>query len=178
MAKTTTKATKALEKDEDEIREAEQKALADSEVKLDKLRAEGDALGVSDSRVMLAGYKNKSKEGAVEKEMARQGKLLKKRRTNRIAKKKKLAKMKPIDIRRALLAGRLNAVKNEGIRIMRANAYGDKVIKAWIEEYNQIVNSPKQWNRLTSNGTMPYQPGNKKKTTRQLLDSMDLDLDS
>ena len=139
------------------------------------LEAEAKKLGIKRSRVAMSGFniKDKTTEKTA-KEENRHNKLADDRLKARVAKKKALAKMQPIDHRKALLAGRFRAVRAR----VRANTYTNANIAAWTEEYNLICNNPKQWKNITKNGTVPYSPGNKrKKTAKELLDSMNLDDD-
>ena len=155
----------AKEKDVDP-KVAEDKAEADNE----NLLAEAKELGITKSRFSTAGFKHKKPEELV-REKERQEKLVVDRLKVRVAAKKAEAKMKPIDKRKALLVGRFKAIKSR----TRPNSYTDANIKAWTEEYDMITNSPKSWNKITNNGTVPFVPGNKKKkTAREILDGMDL----
>lgn len=132
---------------------------------------EANALGVKKSDVKMAGFKDKDPT-KIATEEARNEKLVQQRTKNRIEKAKKEAKMKPIDKRKAVLVGRFKAVRAR----KRANTYSNKNVEAWTEEFNMIKNNPKGWIEATKNGTVPFSPGNKrKKTAKELLDSMDLD---
>jgi hypothetical protein len=151
----------------------EDKKTAKEEAKIEK---EAKALGVANSRVSLTGFKEKSNPAKLEKEQKRQDKLKLERTQARVEKAKAKSKQKPIEERRLILISRLRASRDEGKKVMRARAYTDKNIKAWIEELELIENNPKQWNRSTKNGTAPYVPGNKrKKSTQEILDGMNLD---
>ncbi len=154
-------ATKEAKEAEESLRSQEGKELSE----------EAEALGVKPTRLVVKGFKHKTVE-ELEKEEARNKKLIAVRLSNCIEKAKKLGKMKPIEKRHALLVGRFKAITSE----IRANTYSDKIVNAWIEEFNLIENSPKQWNNDTKNGTIPYTPGSKrKKTAKQILAGMDLD---
>ncbi len=160
-----------IEAEERAKAKAEAKAQAEEEAQT-KVEEEAKALGVKKTRVVMAGFKEKSNSDKMDKEKARHKKLVKKRMVRRIEKAKEKAKMKPIDKRKALLASRLKAHRAR----QRARTYSDKTIQAWLEEYQLIVNSPKMWNQLTKNGKDNYVPGNKKeRTMRDVLDSMNLD---
>lgn len=133
---------------------------------------EAKTLGISRSKTSMAGFKDKDKPEKVLKEATRHDKLADKRMANRIKEAKAKAAMKPIDKRKALLVGRFKAVRAK----KRSRTYTNKIIEAYTEEYNMIVNNPKEWNRVTANGTKPFAPGNvRKKTAKELLDGMDLD---
>ena len=130
---------------------------------------EAKALGVKASKVNLAG--SKIKPESLDKEQSRHNRLIAKRVANRIEKAKKLAKMKPIDKRKALLIGRFRAVTSK----TRAVTYSEKVIKAWTEEFEMINNNPKIWRERTGNGTRSFVPANRKKmTAKERLEHMDL----
>ncbi len=136
-----------------------------------QISEEARALGVKGSKVKMSSFKDKDPT-KVAKEKAKQEALIQKRIKNRIAKVKALAEMEPIDRRRALLRGRFEAVKAKA----RGITYSNKIIEALTEEYKIIQNSPKVWIKATNNGTTPFTPGNKrKKTAKQLLDTMNLD---
>ena len=135
------------------------------------LEEEAKLLGVKKSRVVMTGYKGK-KADMVEKETARHKKLVEKRLENRIARAKKVAKMKPIDLRKAALKSRFKTVQSG----KRQAIYTDAILRAWIEELDLINSNPKAWNKATKNGTRSYTPGSKKKqTAKDILDKMDLD---
>ena len=156
---------------DEEIKEEKTKAKAESEV--EKIAAEAKLLGIKSSKVSISGFnvRNITPEKR-DKEEAKHRKLAEKRLKGRVAKVKADAKKKPIDKRRELLVGRFKAIRSR----VRASTYSDKNIEAWTEEYNLITNNPKQWNRVTKNGKAPYAPGNKrKKTAKELLDTMNLD---
>lgn len=153
--------------------------MADEEKKKAKATAtiedEAEKLGIKKSKVIMSSFdvKNKTPE-KIAKEAARHEKLAAERLKKRVDKAKVKAKMKPIDKRKALLVGRFRAVRSR----VRAHTYTNKMIAAWTEEYELIINNPKQWNRITKNGTKPYTPGNKKKmTAKERLDGMKLDDD-
>ena len=132
---------------------------------------EAKALGVKESKVKMSSFKDKDSV-KIERETKKHEKLCALRIENRIAKAKVLAKMKPIDKRRALLVGRFKAVRAKA----RTYTYSDKVIEAWTEEFKVINNDPKMWITATANGTTQFVPGNrKKKTPKERLDAMDLD---
>lgn len=138
---------------------------------LEGLIEEAKALGIKLPKVSLAGLKSKKPED-IEKEKTRLAKGRIEWLKTMIAKKKAEAKMKPIDKRRAVLAARFRAVKSRN----RAHTYTNKNIEAWLEEYNLINSNPKSWNKITSNGTKSYTPGNKrKKSAKDILDGMDLE---
>jgi hypothetical protein len=140
-------------------------------VQPDEPPREAKSLGVTQSKVNLAGFKDKSPD-KVEKEAERHAKLVEKRTKNRIAKAKAKDKASPLDLRKGVLTSRLKAVKSR----RRARTYSTANVKAWIEELNLINNTPKAWMKATKSGLVPYSPGNKKKRTAQdLLDAMDLD---
>ncbi len=135
------------------------------------LEEEAEKLGVKKSIVSLTGYniKDKTPEKTA-KEQARHEALANKRLKVRVAGAK--VKMKPVEKRKALLVGRFRAVKAK----VRANTYTNANIEAWTEEYNLIISSPKQWNKITKNGTVPYTPGNKKKrNAKERLEGMNFD---
>ena len=137
------------------------------------LEEEAAMLGVKKSRIKMSSFdvKNKNPE-KIAKESARHEKLAAARLKNRVAKAKAKAKAKPIEKRKAMLVGRFRAVRSK----VRPNTYTNKMIEAWTEEYNLIINSPRQWNKITKNGTVPYTPGNKKKmTAKERLDGMNLE---
>ncbi len=149
--------------------------MAEKEEKAIDLKAalikEAETLGIKIPRTSLAGLKSKKPED-IEKEKARIEKGLIEWLQIMIAKAKVEARMKPIDKRRKLLAGRFKAVRSR----KRAHTYSDKNIEAWLEEYSLIKNNPKRWNEITENGKKPYTPGNKKKmTAKDRLDAMNLD---
>lgn len=181
-AKEEAAAEKARVKEEAQIEKA--RAVLEAEAKASEkaatkaaatIEAEAERLGVKKSVVHMSSFdvKNKTPE-KINKEEARHKKLVAARLKNRVAKAKALAKMKPIDKRKALLKGRFRAVRNR----TRAHTYTNKMIAAWTEEYELIIHNPKQWNSLTHNGTKPYTPGNKKKmTAKERLDGMNLDDD-
>ena len=152
-----------MAKKEDELNENE------------KLLAEAKALGVTQPKVRMAGFtiRGKTPEPTIiEAEEKKHKKLADEKLKIRVHEAKQRAKQKPIDKRRDLIKSRFKAVKNR----TRANTYSDKNIQAWLEELNLIENNPKSWIRLTKNGTIPFVPGNrKKKTAREILDSMDLE---
>ena len=156
----------------DEITTKEEKAEAKAESEAEKIAAEAKLLGIKPSKISMSGYnvRNMTQEKR-DKEGKKQKKLAEKRLVSRIAQVKTDAKKKPIDKRRELLIGRFKAVRDR----VRASTYSDKNIEAWTEEFNLITNNPKQWNRVTKNGKVPYAPANRrKKTAKELLDSMDL----
>lgn len=151
---------------ETEIKEA--KKVDDLRVTLIK---EAAALGLKLPRLSFAGVKDKKPENLA-KEKARQDKQFIHLLQTAIAKHKEVAKMKPIEKKRALLIARFKAVKSQ----TRANTYSDANIKAWLEELDLIDRNPKSWNKITVNGTKPYIPSNKrKKTSKEILDGMDLE---
>lgn len=136
-----------------------------------KLLAEAKAFGITKSRVSTSGFKHKKPE-ELEKENKRLAKLSNERLKVRVEAAKILAKMKPIDIRKALLVSRFKAVRSK----TRPRAYTDNNIVAWLEELNLINTNPKSWNKLTNHGKIPFVPGNRKKmTAREKLEAMDLD---
>lgn len=138
----------------------------------DDEQTEEELLGIARSKVKFSNFKHKDDSAKTDKEERKHKKLADKRVENRIAKAKKLAKMKPIEKRLALLIGRLRAVKARD----RGTTYSDAVVKAFTEEYELIKNSPKSWIKATAHGTIPYNPGNKRKiTAKERLDRMDLD---
>ena len=138
----------------------------------DKLAKEAKRLGVTESKVKLAGFKGKDSPDKMERERKRQKRMADDRLEKRIAKAKAAAKMKPIDKRKALLIARLKNIRSH----TRSNAYSDQNLKAWIEELELIDNHARAWNTATKNGTRPYAPGNKKKkTANDIIDAMDLD---
>ena len=137
------------------------------------LEDEAERLGVKKSKVSMSGYniKDKTPEKTA-KEQSRHSKLVDERLRARVAKAKVKAKMKPIDKRRALIVGRFKAIRAK----VRASTYTNANVEAWTEEYNLIINNPRQWNKITKNGTVPYTPGNKKKmSAKERLDGMNLD---
>lgn len=137
---------------------------------------EAEKLGVKKSKVGMAGYniKDKTPEKTA-REKARHDKLAAERLKNRVAKAKLKAKMKPIEKRKALFVGRFKAIRSR----VRASTYTNATVEAWTEEFNLIINNPRQWIKVTKNGTVPYSPGNKrKKTAKELLDGMNLDDES
>ena len=132
---------------------------------------EAKALGVKKSKVSMGGYKEK-KADKIDKEKAKHDRLCADRLKKRVEKAKARAKLKPIDKRKIVLIGRLKAVKER----KRTITYPPANIKAWIEELNMINQNPKSWNTQTKNGKVNYTPDNKrKKTTKDILDGMDLD---
>ena len=146
-----------------EAKAAEEKTSSDEEAK---------TLGISRSKISMAGFKDKDKPEKMLKEATRQEKLADKRVANRVAKTKAKAAIKPIDKRKKLLQARFKAVRTR----KRGVTYTNKIIEAYTEEYNLIINNPKSWLQQTANGTKPYAPGNvRKKTAKELLESMDLD---
>ena len=152
-----------MAKKEDELNEQE------------KLEAEAKALGITKSKVRMAGFTIRGKTPPPEvitAEEERHKKLSEEKLKIRVEEAKQRAKIKPIDKRRNLIKSRFKAVRNK----TRANTYSNKNIEAWLEELNMIENNPKSWIKLTNNGTIPFIPGNKKKkTAKEILDSMDLD---
>lgn len=135
------------------------------------LEEEAEALGITKSRVSTVSFRHKKPEELV-KETKRQEKRANDRLRLRIEAKKIRDKMKPIDVRKALLVGRFKAIRSR----TRAHTYSEKNIIAWTEEYNLIINNPKAWNKLTNKGKKPFIPGNRKKmTARETLDAMDLE---
>lgn len=152
------------------------KAEAKAEKKADTIDREAEQLGVKKSKVKTTGFKSKKNvtQTQIDKEEKRHEELVAKRTEKRVAKARAEAKMKPIDKRKALLAGRFKAVRAR----TRAHTYSEKNIEAWLEEYNLIVNNPKRWNKITQDGKLNYTPGNKKKkTAKDILDGMNLDED-
>ena len=149
---------------------ADEKKEAKAEVTLEE---EAARLGVKKSKVIMSSYNVKDKTPEkIAREAARHEKLTAKRLRGRVDKAKAAAKMKPIDKRKAVLVGRFRAVRAR----VRTSTYSNANIEAWTEEYNLIINNPKQWNRITKNGTVPFTPGNKKKmTAKERLDGMNLD---
>jgi len=147
----------------------EEKAKTERE----KLLAEAKALGVTRSKISVAGLNIKDKTPEkVAKEEARMNKLADERLKARVEQAKLDAKKKPIDKRRDIIVARFKAIKSR----TRPHTYSDKNIKAWLEELNMINNNPKSWVKVTKNGTIPFVPGNrKKKTAKEILDEMDLD---
>ncbi|KKN74423.1 hypothetical protein LCGC14_0390430 [marine sediment metagenome] len=137
------------------------------------LEEEAAKLGVKKSKVIMSSYSVKDKTPEkIAREAGRHEKLVAKRLKNRVEKARAKARMKPIDKRKALLVGRFKAVRSK----VRAHTYTNKNIAAWTEEWELIINSPKQWNKITKNGKEPYTPGNKKKmSAKERLDGMDLD---
>lgn len=145
--------------------------MAKEKAESTKVEDEAKALGVKGSKIKMGTFKDKD-PAKIEKEKAKHEKLAAKRQANRVEKAKEKAKMKPIDKRRALLVGRFKAIRAKA----RTYTYSNKNVEAWTEEFNMIKDSPKEWIRVTKNGTEPYNPGNKrKKTAKELLDSMDLE---
>ena len=145
--------------------------MAKEKAETSNVSEEARTLGVKGSRIKMAGFKDKDPV-KIEKEKAKHQKLVEERIKKRVAKAKELAKLKPIDKRKALLVGRFKAIRARG----RTYTYSNKNVEAWREEYEMIKNNPKSWIEATSNGTKPYTPGNKrKKSAKELLDSMDLD---
>lgn len=145
--------------------------MAESKPKMPGVN-EVEALGIDRSKVKFSNYKHRDDSGKTEKEQRKHEKLADKRVENRIAKKKALAKMTPIQKRKALLVGRLKAVKAKA----RSYTYSDAVVAAWTEEFTLIKDNPKAWNKATANGSIPYNPGNKHKmTAKERLEHMDLD---
>ncbi len=137
---------------------------------VDSLIEEAELLGIRIPRTSTAGFKSKKPED-LEKEKVRVAKNKIKWLQIMIAKAKVLAKMKPIDKRRELLKSRFKAIRSRD----RAHTYSNKNVEAWIEEYNLINSNPKSWNKITTNGTKPFTPGNKKRqTAKDKLDGMDL----
>lgn len=155
--------------------EVNEKAEAKAKAEDEKLSAEAKTLGVTRSKISMSGFNVKGKPAEpdmIEKEEAKQNKLADKRLKSRVEQARLDAKKKPIDKRRDLLASRFKAVRSES----RAHTYSDKNLKAWLEEYNLILNNPKSWTKLTKNGTSAFIPDNRKKrTTKEILDSMDLE---
>ncbi len=132
---------------------------------------EARKLGIKLPIVNIKGFKSIKPEDII-KEKARLDKDFITWLKIMIAKKKVEAKMSPIDKRRALLNGRLRAVKAR----VRAHTYSDATIKAWLEELDMINRNPKSWNKITGKGARNYVPGNKReKTARDILDGMDLE---
>ena len=178
IAKATEKAKKQTEKQAKAEAAAKAKAEKEAEaaVKAEEkakvsIEEEAKLLGVKKSRVVMTGYKGK-KADMVEKETARHKKLVEKRLENRIARAKKVAKMKPIDLRKAALKSRFKTVRSG----KRQAIYTDAILRAWIEELDLINSNPKAWNKATKNGTKSYTPGSKKKqTAKDILGRMDLD---
>ena len=173
MPKEPTKEELAVAKEEEKqaSKKAEEANKSLRSQSTEKLCEEAELFGVKPTRLVVKGFKHKAVE-ELEKEEARNKKLIAVRLSNCIEKAKKLGKMKPIEKRHALLVGRFKAITSE----IRANTYSDKIVNAWIEEFNLIENSPKQWNNDTKNGTIPYTPGSKrKKTAKQILAGMDLE---
>ena len=87
---------------------------------------EARTLGVKGSRIRMAGFKDKDPV-KIEKEKAKHQKLVEERIKKRVAKAKELAKMKPIDKRKALLVGRFKAIRARG----RTYTYSNKNVEAW-----------------------------------------------
>ena len=138
---------------------------------LEELLAEAKTLGIKLPRLSSAGVKDRSTKN-IAKEEVRQKKQFIRILQLAIANKKDDAQMEPIDKRRILLVSRFKAVKSR----TRANTYSDANLKAWIEELDMINNNPKSWNKITAKGTKGFTPSNKKKkTARDILDSMDLE---
>lgn len=172
------KAQKAKEKAEAKAKaeqekklKAKEKAESEAENAKEKIDKEAKELGIKKTRIKMAGFKNKDPD-KLEKAFNKHKKLRDKRTVKRIEKAKINKAMKPVDKRRNLLKARLRSVKEEN----RAITYSSKVVEAWLEELNLIERSTKTWNKLTKNGTVNYIPGNKKKRTmKDILDSMDLD---
>jgi hypothetical protein len=132
---------------------------------------EAKVLGVDKSKTNLSSYKTKGPADTA-REAKKQEELIAKRVKNRVAKKKALAKKKPIEVRRALLTSRFKAIRAR----TRPNNYSEAMINAWIEELKVIDNNPKLWNKETNNGQFPYpRPAKGKRSAQSLLDSMDLD---
>ncbi len=153
---------------------SEEKAEAKSDAKADKIAREAEQLGVKASKVSITGYKSKKgvTQAQIEKEEKKHKDLAAKRTEKRIAKARIEARMKPIDKRKALLAGRFKAVRSR----TRAHTYSEANLKAWIEEFNLIKNNPKGWNKITQNGKLNYTPSSKKKkTAKDILDGMNFD---
>lgn len=147
--------------------------MAKEETKKEEKVDEAAVLGVKGSRIVMTGFKDKDPT-RIAKEAAKHETLSKARIEKRVAKAKKDAKMKPIEKRKALLASRFKAVRAR----VRPNNYTNKMIEAWTEEFELIRNNPKQWNKITNNGTKNFTPGNKKKmTAKEKLDNMNLDED-
>lgn len=164
---------KAEAKAEEKARLEAEQAERDLQDKSDDVEGEAKTLGVKQSKTTLSSFKDKNPD-KLEKERVRQEKLKANRTEKRIAKAKALAKLKPIDKRRNLLRSRFRAVTSRA----RPNTYSNANLEAWIEELNMIDDNPKQWNRITKNGTVNFTPGNKKKqTARDKLDAMNLDDD-
>ncbi len=104
---------------------------------------EAELLGIPKSKVKIAGYKGKKgvTEAMIEKEEKRHESLVQKRIVNRIAKKKVLAKEKPIDTRKKLLTARLTKYHAK----KQATNYRIEQIKVWAEELEIIKTNPKGW---------------------------------
>lgn len=141
----------------------------------EKLLAEAKALGVTRSKIDMTSFTVRGKTPApavLAAETEKQEKLADKKLKARVEQAKVDAKKKPIEKRMELLKGRFRAVTSES----RAHTYSDKNLKAWLEEYNLIKDNPKMWIKLTNNGKIPFVPDNrKKKTTKQILEAMNLD---
>lgn len=152
--------------------EAKEKAEAEARLEAETdVFEEAERLGIPIPKTSMTGFKGK-KPSEIEKEEIRLKKHVVGILKIAIAKQKADAKLKPIDRRRAYLASRFKAVKSR----TRAHTYSDANIKAWLEEYNIIINTPKRWNKITNNGKVNFTPGNKKKqTARDVLDGMNLD---
>lgn len=132
---------------------------------------EAKMLGVKKSKVSMGGFKSKG-PADTERESRKQSEAANLRVKNRVAKAKKVAKQKPIDVRRTFLQSRFKAVRAR----IRPNNYSDALIKIWIKELEVIDNNPKHWIKETQNGSVPYPRADKKhRSARSLLDSMDLD---
>jgi hypothetical protein len=145
--------------------------MADSKPKEPEVD-EAEALGITRSKTKFSNFKHKDDPAKTDKEERKHKKLADIRVANRITKAKALAKMSPMDKRKALLVGRLKAVKAKA----RSTTYSDAVVAAFTEEFKLIKDSPKSWVKATANGTIPYNPGNKRKmTAKERLDRMDFD---
>ena len=132
---------------------------------------EAETLGIKIPRTTIAGFKAKKPQD-LEKEKVRIEKNLLKWLQTMITKAKAIAKLKPIEKRRAVLVARLKAVKSQA----RAHTYTDVILRSWIEELDMIDRNPKSWNTATVKGTKPYIPASKrKKTAKDILDGMDLE---
>lgn len=165
---------KAAKKNAEAKAKLEAKQKAEEEAKTTATAEKAQQLGIRTSKVKMTGFKSKKgvTPAQIEKEEKKHKDLAVKRTENRIAKAKAKAKMKPIDRRKALLAGRFKAVRSR----TRAHTYSEKNLEAWLEEYNLIKNNPKRWNKITQNGKLNYTPGNKKKkTAKDILDGMNFD---
>ena len=143
--------------------------MAENETKTKPTMAEeAKTLGVKTSKVMSKRFTGKD----LEKEEARNAKLVADRTANRIKKAKAAANMTPIKKRRAMIEAKI-----KGEKAAPQRRWSDRVLRTYVEELQIIKSSPKVWKERTQNGKIPY-PNTpaKKKTAMQLAtEAMDLD---